>query len=52
LSTLGPTGTDYVWLPLDPADLIFTEGEANVDVDNQGNTFRSPIVALFSGIST
>jgi len=39
-------------LPLDPADLIFYEGSGLSDVDAQGAAFRSPIVALFSGIST
>lgn len=37
LSTLGPTGTDYVWLPLDPMDLVFEEGDRNADSDQYNN---------------
>lgn len=50
MSGLGPTGTNYIWLPLDPIDNMFM-GLKGYDKENYSNLWRSPIYALFSGIS-
>lgn len=51
MSGVGPNGVDYIWLPLDPNDSIFM-GPVTNDFDTKSNVWRSPIYALFTGISS
>lgn len=52
LANVGQNGTDYIWVPLDPLDLIFMGSDPVKDGDSVAYPLRNPIYANFSGIAS
>jgi len=52
LANLPQTGCDYVWVPLDPLDLVFMGSVATLDGDSVAYRNRNPIYLNFDNIAS